>query len=181
MAAAASVCAVQAIARTFAWRGDPAMHLSAAPCMAVYASKRLAANRSPCCAAMPAVLASPRFQGVPADFRTVPGNRNSLLDSNSLRRLPRRRRGCERSKATSVSVAGEDPIISGMAGRYATALFELALDNKAVDAVKKDLAAPISLASSAAPYSAPMNNSRHSRRFSPKPASLGWPQISSVS
>src|SRR6478752_3453257 len=26
-----------------------------------------------------------------------------------------------------------------MAGRYATALFELALDNKAVDAVKKDL------------------------------------------
>jgi F-type H+-transporting ATPase subunit delta len=36
-------------------------------------------------------------------------------------------------------VAGEDPIISGMAGRYATALFELALDNKAVDAVSKDL------------------------------------------
>jgi len=42
-------------------------------------------------------------------------------------------------KAASVSVAGEEPIISGMAGRYATALFELALDNKAVDAVKKDL------------------------------------------
>ena len=36
-------------------------------------------------------------------------------------------------------MAGEDPIISGMAGRYATALFELALDNKAVDAIKKDL------------------------------------------
>ena len=36
-------------------------------------------------------------------------------------------------------MAGEDPIISGMAGRYATALFELALDNKAVDALKKDL------------------------------------------
>ena len=36
-------------------------------------------------------------------------------------------------------MAGEGPIISGMAGRYATALFELALDNKAVDAVKKDL------------------------------------------
>jgi len=36
-------------------------------------------------------------------------------------------------------VAGEDPITSGMAGRYANALFELALDNKAVDAVKKDL------------------------------------------
>lgn len=36
-------------------------------------------------------------------------------------------------------MAGEDPIISGMAGRYATAVFELARDNKAVDAVKKDL------------------------------------------
>jgi F-type H+-transporting ATPase subunit delta len=38
-------------------------------------------------------------------------------------------------------VAGKDSIISGMAGRYATALFELALENKAVDAVKKDLEA----------------------------------------
>jgi F-type H+-transporting ATPase subunit delta len=36
-------------------------------------------------------------------------------------------------------VAGEDPIVSGMAGRYATALFELALDGKTVDAVKADL------------------------------------------
>ncbi len=36
-------------------------------------------------------------------------------------------------------MAGEEPIISGMAGRYATALFELALDTNAVDAVKADL------------------------------------------
>ena len=36
-------------------------------------------------------------------------------------------------------MAGEDPIISGMAGRYATALFELALENKAIDAIKADL------------------------------------------
>jgi F-type H+-transporting ATPase subunit delta len=36
-------------------------------------------------------------------------------------------------------VAGEDPIISGMAGRYATALFELARDERAIDAVKADL------------------------------------------
>ena len=36
-------------------------------------------------------------------------------------------------------MAGEDPIISGMAGRYATALFELALENKALDAIKADL------------------------------------------
>jgi F-type H+-transporting ATPase subunit delta len=33
----------------------------------------------------------------------------------------------------------DDPIVSGMAGRYATALFELALDAKWVDAVKADL------------------------------------------
>lgn len=36
-------------------------------------------------------------------------------------------------------MAGEDPIISGMAGRYANALFELALEAKATDAVKGDL------------------------------------------
>jgi F-type H+-transporting ATPase subunit delta len=36
-------------------------------------------------------------------------------------------------------VAGEDPLISGMAGRYAGALFELALENKTVDAVRADL------------------------------------------
>ena len=36
-------------------------------------------------------------------------------------------------------MAGNDPIISGMAGRYGNALFELALENKAIDAVKADL------------------------------------------
>ena len=36
-------------------------------------------------------------------------------------------------------MAGEDPLISGMAGRYAGALFELARDAKAIDAVKADL------------------------------------------
>ena len=36
-------------------------------------------------------------------------------------------------------MAGEVDTPSGVAGRYATALFELARDNKAVDAVKKDL------------------------------------------
>jgi F-type H+-transporting ATPase subunit delta len=36
-------------------------------------------------------------------------------------------------------VAGEEPIVSGMAGRYAGALFELALESKTVDAVKADL------------------------------------------
>ena len=36
-------------------------------------------------------------------------------------------------------MAGKDPIISGMAGRYGNALFESARDNKAVDAVKANL------------------------------------------
>jgi F-type H+-transporting ATPase subunit delta len=36
-------------------------------------------------------------------------------------------------------MAGEDPITLGMAGRYATALFELALEQKAIDGVKADL------------------------------------------
>jgi len=42
-------------------------------------------------------------------------------------------------KKASVSVAGEDHTLPGMAGRYATALFELALEQKAIDAVKNDL------------------------------------------
>jgi F-type H+-transporting ATPase subunit delta len=36
-------------------------------------------------------------------------------------------------------VAGEEPIVSGMAGRYATAMFELARDNNAVDRTMADL------------------------------------------
>jgi len=33
-------------------------------------------------------------------------------------------------------VAGEQPIVSGMAGRYATALFELALESGAIDSIE---------------------------------------------
>jgi F-type H+-transporting ATPase subunit delta len=36
-------------------------------------------------------------------------------------------------------MAGQEPIVSGVAGRYATALFELALEQKQLDAVKADL------------------------------------------
>ena len=36
-------------------------------------------------------------------------------------------------------MAAEDPSVSGVSGRYATALFELARDTKSVDAVKADL------------------------------------------
>jgi F-type H+-transporting ATPase subunit delta len=43
------------------------------------------------------------------------------------------------TKTKASSVAGEGGIVSGMAGRYATALFELALESKAVDQVQSDL------------------------------------------
>ena len=36
-------------------------------------------------------------------------------------------------------MAAEDPSVSGVSGRYATALFELAREDKSVDAVKADL------------------------------------------
>jgi F-type H+-transporting ATPase subunit delta len=36
-------------------------------------------------------------------------------------------------------VVAEDPSVSGVSGRYATALFELARDEKSIDAVKADL------------------------------------------
>jgi F-type H+-transporting ATPase subunit delta len=38
-----------------------------------------------------------------------------------------------------IDVAGEGAIVSGMAGRYATALFELSLEGNVIDAVKADL------------------------------------------
>jgi F-type H+-transporting ATPase subunit delta len=58
---------------------------------------------------------------------------------------PKRRCGLRKSQKNraraSITVARESGIVSGMAGRYATALFELALESKAVDQVKSDLAA----------------------------------------
>lgn len=38
-------------------------------------------------------------------------------------------------------MATEEPLISGLAGRYATALFELAQEERAVEALERDLAA----------------------------------------
>ncbi len=40
----------------------------------------------------------------------------------------------------SARVAGDNPNVSGVAGRYATALFELALESDAIDSVRADLA-----------------------------------------
>src|ERR1700694_4009332 len=46
---------------------------------------------------------------------------------------------CEFDSKKSALVAAEDPSVSGVSGRYATALFELARDEKSIDAVKADL------------------------------------------
>ena len=59
--------------------------------------------------------------------------------------LRRRRRGArargktQKQGAASITVAGENGIVSGMAGRYATALFELALETNSVEQVQSDL------------------------------------------
>src|SRR5258707_9527541 len=42
-------------------------------------------------------------------------------------------------RTKSALVGAEDPSVSGVSGRYATALFDLARDEKSVDAVKADL------------------------------------------
>src|SRR3954470_19946537 len=46
---------------------------------------------------------------------------------------------CEFDSNKETVVAAEDPSVSGVSGRYATALFELARDQKSIDAVKADL------------------------------------------
>jgi F-type H+-transporting ATPase subunit delta len=61
------------------------------------------------------------------------------LNSKGLSLLPSDVVPCGFDSQKSMRVAGENPTVSGVAGRYATALFELARDAKAVDATKADL------------------------------------------
>ena len=66
----------------------------------------------------------------------------SPFNSKSLAAVPERRRACGnviKTQSAGDSVAGENPIVSGMAGRYAIALFELALESNAVEQVQSDL------------------------------------------
>src|SRR5713226_7102905 len=72
-----------------------------------------------------APASSPKIE-VPLEFQGLGAHR------------PRRCRACGIARK-SAHVAGENGIVSGMAGRYATALFELALAENAVDAVTGDL------------------------------------------
>ena len=69
-----------------------------------------------------------------------PLNRKSRLNFKGLRCCSRG--GAEPTESKTHEqhdVAGAEPIVSGMAGRYANALFELARDDKAIDAVRADL------------------------------------------
>src|ERR1051326_1389854 len=92
------------------------------------------------------MLATPRFCGFLGHFAVL----NPIIPLNSqggrsrgsapapqrwLR--PLRTRPTTRVQATKV--AAEQTIVSGMAGRYATALFELAREGGAIDHVKADL------------------------------------------
>jgi F-type H+-transporting ATPase subunit delta len=67
------------------------------------------------------------------------GNRNSPLDSRGLRRRLRDGLWLWVRVDKERDVADEQPLVSGAAGRYASALFELALEAKATDAVKTEL------------------------------------------
>ena len=75
----------------------------------------------------------------PAGFGDGPCNHKIPLKSKGLRRPSDGAWLADCENKRTRDVAGAEPIVSGMAGRYATALFELALDNKSVDAVKADL------------------------------------------
>ena len=76
------------------------------------------------------------FQGAPS-LATIS---KSHLISRAWHLLTRRCWAFAR-KTHKANVAGEGANLSGMAGRYATALFELALEANALDAVKADLEA----------------------------------------
>src|ERR1700674_2505975 len=50
-------------------------------------------------------------------------------------------RRCETRSEPERKIVADEPIVSGMAARYATALFDLALEKRALDKVATDLAA----------------------------------------
>ena len=81
-----------------------------------------------------------------AGLSATSANSKSHLNSKGLRRSARDRaeplaetQSPERTRVKAQNLAAEEPIVSGMAGRYATALFDLAREGNAIDAVKADL------------------------------------------
>ena len=98
----------------------------------------MSSGRPPYCAAIPAVLANPRFY-----WAALTPAFPKIQVLTHFQGLAPQLGGClacgKKLKAFGEPVAGEYPIASGMAGRYATALFELALETGAVDSVLADL------------------------------------------
>ena len=92
-------------------------------------------HRSFRCVSKPAI-----FAGFRGRAGASPGESEVHLHFNGL--APPVRSGAEPAELLKreFDVAGAQGIVSGMAGRYATALFELALEANAIDAVRADLA-----------------------------------------
>jgi F-type H+-transporting ATPase subunit delta len=88
------------------------------------------------------VLANRRISQAHGNIR---GREQKSLQFQGLRAQLKRCAGAcgkrQKKQAAGESVAGENGIVSGMARRYATALFELALESKAVEQVQADLKA----------------------------------------
>src|SRR4051812_50051548 len=89
-----------------------------------------------CCTAAARVLAKSRFSRANAiagkprrKVLSIPRAYGAACGAFSLAENAKNRRG----------VAGENGIVSGMAGRYATPLFGLARESKALDPVQSDL------------------------------------------
>src|SRR5207248_8701067 len=90
---------------------------------------------SSCCAAFRAVLAKLLiFQRA----RRLRARSKNPAPVNALRRALRGRRGAATCCAMN-ELKSQDRIVGGMAGRYATALFDLARDTGTLDAVAADL------------------------------------------
>ncbi len=124
---------------------------SAAHCAAVEFASRDYLRRSacgparpaPCCTAIARVLAKPRFRRGSGSFPVGPAKSEFPLGFQWFAPPFRGRRQACGLQTTSTGPAmaeqAQAPTVSGMAGRYATALFELALEEKKLDAVKADL------------------------------------------
>ena len=79
------------------------------------------------------------FRGVSGRSAALSADRKSHLHFKGLRSHGTRPSLTNCLNRRARRVQGEGPIVSGMAGRYAIALFELARDEKAVDATAADL------------------------------------------
>lgn len=88
-------------------------------------------HRNGCCVSKPAILLGGADPDAP--------DKSKFHHFQGLAPRSGRRWSGGNERIAGESVAAENPIVSGMAGRYATALFELALESNAIDSVTADL------------------------------------------